>query len=100
MLVFWVVVVVALTLLLANAWRLDRRAARKGKVLVAVKAGLGRTRFIAVDREEREAELRAALIAEADRERAERRAGPTNGGYARPAELMSSLLGFGRRRGR
>ncbi len=98
--VFWVVLGVVLVLVLGNAWWMDRRAARQGKVLVPVKRGFGRTAFVAVDREEREAAQRAALVADDERERAERRAAPAGAGYLHPAEAALSFLGFGRRRGR
>ncbi len=98
MLVFWGVVGSLVTLLLGNAWRLDRRAARDGKVLVPVKAGFGRTRFVAVDRAERAAALREAAIEDHERERARRKSGPTDRGFLDPGQAALGLLGFGRRR--
>lgn len=99
MVVFWSVVASSLAGVLLNAWRLDRRAARQGKVLVPVKAGAMRTRFVAVDREERDALRRSALMAELERDRRERRAGPQGGGYLSPREATLAMFGFGRRRG-
>lgn len=98
--VFWLVVALSVAGVLLNAWRLDRRAARQGKVLVPVKAGLSRTRFVAVDKAEREAQRRAALLADLERERDERRRGPHGRGYLSPAEAALSFFGLGRGRGR
>ncbi len=105
MVVFWLVVAALLAALFGNAWRLDRRAARQGKVLVPVKTDFGRrTQFVAVDRATREEAVAAAALAAHERKRQELKLGPSNGGYVKAGDFFGGLIGAGlkdrvRRRG-